>query len=166
MKSRLDLPPVPLHEDVLFRRLVTAASAAGMGGVVGSLATVRQGPHGFEFHWTALAIPGFVAGALIACLYWAMIFRFSARAGSQRGRRWIAVASVLLMGLAVGAFLYPIRFIPEQKRGEVIIGLAAAVTVLGGIGYLIHTIVGWLEQDDAEAAEQERSEDPSSTDEG
>lgn len=160
MKSPPDLPPVPLHEDVTFRRILMAASAAGMGGVVASLTTVRQGPHGFEFHWTALAIPGFAAGALVACLYWAMIFRFSARASSRRGRRWITTASVLLIVLAVGAFLYPIRFIPEQKRGEVIIGLSAAVVVLGGIGYIIHTIVRWLEQDDAEAAERQRSEEP------
>lgn len=134
-----------------------AASALGMGGVVASLATVRQGPYGFEFHWTPLAIPGFVAGALIGCLYWALIFRFSARTGSRSGRRSILAASLVLMGLALVAFLYPIRFIPDEKRGEVIIGLSAAIVVLGGIGYVIHTLVQWLEQDDAEAAERERS---------
>jgi len=155
MKASPDNPPVPLHEDATFRGLVMAASALGMGGMVASLATVRQGPHGFEFHWTALAIPGFVAGALIGCLYWAMIFRFSARSGAHGGRRPVAIASAFLLVLAMAVFLYPIRFIPDQKRGDVIVGLAAAIVVLGGIGFLIHTIVRWLEQDDAEAAERE-----------
>lgn len=135
------------------------SSAAGMGGVVASLTTLRQGSYGFEFHWTNLAIPAFVAGALISSLYWAMIFRYSARAGSTRGRRWIVSASVTLLGLAVVAFLYPIRFIPDQKRGDVIVGLAAAVVVLGGIGFLIHTIVGWLEQDTRENAAEEQGRD-------
>jgi len=139
--------PVPLHEDTAFRTLVMLGSAAGMGGMVASLTTLKQGPYGFEFHWSNLAIPGFVAGALISCLYWAMIFRYSARAGSASGRRFVGIASMTLLALAVVAFLYPIRFIPEQKRGDVIVGLAGAIVVLGGIGYLIHTIVSWLEQD-------------------
>ncbi len=139
--------PVPLHEDNTFRAMVMAGSAAGMGGMVASLTTLKQGPYGFEFHWSNLAIPGFVAGALISCLYWAMIFRYSARSGSASGRRFVGIASMTLLALAVVAFLYPIRFIPDQKRGDVIVGLSGAIVVLGGIGYLIHTIVSWLEQD-------------------
>ncbi len=126
------------------------ASAAGMGGVVASLTTLRQGPYGFEFHWSNLAIPGFVAGALISCLYWALIFRFSTRMGSTGGRRSIVIASLTLLALAMVAFLYPIRFIPDEKRGDVIVGLSAAIVVLGGIGFVIHTIVRWLEQDGEE----------------
>lgn len=137
----------------MFRALVMLASAVGMGGVVASLTTLRQGPFGFEFHWTSLAIPAFVAGALVACGYWALIFRYSSRAGSVGGRRWIGGASIVLLLMAVVAFLYPIRFIPEQKRGDVIIGLSAAVVVLSGIGYLIHTIVKWLDQDAGETGD-------------
>lgn len=150
MKVTPSPAPVPLHEDKTFRLLVMLASAAGMGGVVASLTTLRKGPYGFEFHWTNLAIPGFVAGALISCLYWALIFRFSSRIGSAGGRRSIVIASVTLLVLALVAFLYPIRFIPDDKRGDVIIGLSSAIVVLGGIGFGIHTIVRWLEQDSEE----------------
>ncbi|MFO1458834.1 MAG: hypothetical protein U1G08_05450 [Verrucomicrobiota bacterium] len=150
MKPTPSSPPVPLHEDSTFRVLVMLASAVGMGGVVASLTTLKQGQYGFEFHWTNLAIPGFFAGAIIACIYWLMIFRFSARSASGGGRRPIVIASFALLGASIVAFLYPVRFIPEQKRGDVIIGLSAAIVVLSGIGYLIHTIVRWLDQDGEE----------------
>jgi hypothetical protein len=55
------------------------------------------------------------------------------------------------MLLAILSFLYPIRFIPAARRTDVLIGLALAVLVLGTIGYIIHTMVRWLEQDSADA---------------
>jgi hypothetical protein len=59
------------------------------------------------------------------------------------------------------AFLYPVRFIPHQKRADVVVGLSLAVLVLSTIGYMVYTIVHWLEQE-SESAEDE---EPKSKDE-
>lgn len=125
------------------------SSALGMGGVVSSLTLLGRGPHGFEFHWTNLAIPAFVLGALISTGYWWIVFRMSSQT-TRGGPRFLGLASLVMIVLALIAFLYPVRFIPQQKRADVIIGLAVAVFVLGTIGYIIHTIVRWLEQESEE----------------
>ena len=122
------------------------SSALGMGGVISSLTLLSSGPHGFEFHWTNLAYPAFALGCLISTGYWWIVFRMTSRSNPS-SLRFLALASGGMIVFAVAAFLYPIRFIPQQKRSDVIIGLAAAVLVLGTIGYIIHSIVRWLEED-------------------
>ncbi|HRI12237.1 MAG TPA: hypothetical protein PLX89_04455 [Verrucomicrobiota bacterium] len=141
------LPPVPLHEDPLFRRLVMVASGAAMGGVIASLTLLQKGPVGFAFHWTYLALPAFVLGVVVSTLYWRIVFRYSAGAAAGAGRRILFTASLIMLVLGVVAFLYPVRFIPQQKRADVVIGLSVAVFALSTIGYMIHTIVRWLEQE-------------------
>jgi hypothetical protein len=73
----------------------------------------------------------------------------TARSG-RLGPGFLSTASAAVMVLAILAFLYPIRFIPAAKRTDVVIGLSLAVLVLGTIGYIIHTMVRWLEQESAE----------------
>lgn len=143
----------------MFRGLVMVSSGLGFGGVVGSLTLLQDGPYGFEFHWSSWAIPGFFLGAVVSTIYWWFVFHFSARSALGAGRRTIYALSGVLLFLSLLAFLYPVRFIPAAKRGDVIIGLTAAIVVLGTIGYLIRTIVRWLEQDTAEA-EDDPPEDP------
>ena len=147
MKSAPDQPPVPLHQDPAFRALVMVSSALGLGCMVSSLTLLDHGPYGFEFHWSNLAIPAFLFGALVSSAYWWLVFRFTASSAVGGGRRLMISASVILLVLAVVAFLYPARFIPADKRTDVMIGLGAAFVVLGSIAYVIHTIVRWLDQD-------------------
>lgn len=143
-------PPVPVHEDPRFRFLVMASSALGLGGMLASLTFLDRGPHGFEFHWSPLALPAFALGILLSSAYWWLVFRMTARSG-RLGPGILTAASGAVMLLAILAFLYPIRFIPAAKRTDVVIGLSLAVLVLGTIGYIIHTMVRWLEQDSADA---------------
>jgi len=141
--------PVPLHEDRLFRAFVMISSALGIGGVVSSLTLLSSGPNGFEFHWSNLALPAFLIGALLSTGYWWIVFRMSSRS-TVAEQKFLTIASILMLVLGVVAFLYPIRFIPQQKRADVIIGLSAAILVLGTIGYIIYSLVHWLEQDSEE----------------
>lgn len=148
MKVPQSQPPVPLHEDLRFRFLVMAASALGLGAMLASLTFLDKGPHGFEFHWSPLALPAFALGIILSSAYWWIVFRMTNRPG-QLGAGFLTGASAAVMVLAILAFLYPIRFIPAAKRADVVIGLSLAVLVLGTIGYIIHTMVRWLEQESA-----------------
>lgn len=141
--------PVPLHEDPWFRFLVMASSGVGFGGMLASLTFLDKGPHGFEFHWSPLALPAFALGILLSSAYWWIVFRMTNRPG-QLGTGFLTASSGAVMLLAILSFLYPIRFIPAARRTDVLIGLALAVLVLGTIGYIIHTMVRWLEQDSAD----------------
>ncbi|MEN9732055.1 MAG: hypothetical protein RLZ45_50 [Verrucomicrobiota bacterium] len=149
MKPPQPNAPVPLHEDPRFRFLVMSASALGLGGMLASLTFLDKGPHGFEFHWSSLALPAFALGIVLSSAYWWIVFRMTARSG-RLGPGFLTTASAAVMVLAILAFLYPIRFIPAAKRTDVVIGLTLAVLVLGTIGYIIHTMVRWLEQESAE----------------
>jgi hypothetical protein len=149
MRTSNPQTPVPLHEDLRFRFLVMAASALGLGGMLASLTFLDKGPHGFEFHWSPLALPAFALGIVLSSAYWWIVFRMTARSG-RLGPGFLTSASAGVMVLAILAFLYPIRFIPAAKRTDVVIGLSLAVLVLGTIGYIIHTMVRWLEQESAE----------------
>ena len=149
MKPPQPNAPVPLHEDPRFRFLVMSASALGLGGMLASLTFLDKGPHGFEFHWSPLALPAFALGIVLSSAYWWIVFRMTNRPG-HLGAGFLTAASGAVMLLAILAFLSPIRFIPAARRTDVLIGLALAVFVLGTIGYIIHTMVRWLEQDSAD----------------
>jgi hypothetical protein len=158
MKPPQPNAPVPLHEDPRFRFLVMAASALGFGGMLASLTFLDKGPHGFQFHWSPLALPAFALGIVLSSAYWRIVFRMTARSG-RLGPGFLTTASAAVMVLAILAFLYPIRFIPAAKRTDVVIGLSFAILVLGTIGYIIHTMVRWLEQESAEAPPEEPTGD-------
>ncbi len=131
------------------------SSALGAGCVIASLTIVRRGPAGLDFSWSNWAIPAFGLGALIAIGFWRLVFRLGSRGGDEvASRRKLLVASVGLMLVAFGAFVYPLRFVAPERRQDVLIGLGVAIVVLSAVGLLIRTVVKWLESDS--------DEDPSS----
>ena len=66
------------------------------------------------------------------------------------------VAGVLLL-VALGCFLFPLRLVSPAKRLEVIFGMVFAFVVLSGMGWLIYQTIRWVE--DASRAEEERTDD-------
>lgn len=139
--------PDPLERNPMFRGVVVGSSALGMGALLASLTVVRHGEAGLEFHWSWLAVAAFVAGAALAAGFWRLVFHWSAARDHAANRRKVMLASGLLLVLAVAAFLYPLRFVAAERRNDVLIGLAVAVLVLSVVGFLIRTIVRWLEED-------------------
>lgn len=140
--------PASLDHDLGFRVVMVGSSALGSGALLASLTVIRQGRLGIEFVWSNLAIPAFLLGALLCCGFWWLVFRLEARQGDeQRQRRRLLVASAALLLLAFGAFIYPMRFVVPERRTDVLIGLGAAIAVLSVVGFMIRTVVKWLEEE-------------------
>lgn len=130
-----------------FRRFVTIGSALGAMGMCGSLAMLTCGDQGFEFHWRSFVPFVAAAGAAVSWAFWRVVFRLIDQAVETAAawrRLWIAVA--IIMAFAFAAFLYPIRCVSAEVRGDVLIGLFAAVAVLSFAGWALRSLVRAFER--------------------
>jgi hypothetical protein len=54
------------------------------------------------------------------------------------------------------SFLYPIQFVPAEKRWDVLVGLFLAVLILSGIGFVLWRIRNFLEADLKRSEDEEQ----------
>jgi hypothetical protein len=127
--------------------LAGAATALAFGVMVASLFIIQQGPNGLVFRLTTLAVIAFLVAAPAGWFYWRLIARMATeRAPEQRRKKFIVFSAGLLL-VGVFAFLYPLKFIPQEKRRDVFIGLALAFSCIGGVGVVMWKVRNFLEAD-------------------
>ncbi len=137
-------------------RLVGVASGLAFGGMVASLFAVKSTPGGLVFELNAGAVISFVVCAVIAWFYWRVVERMAMGAAPQQRRRRFKLFSAGLLLVGVISFLYPLKFIPEEKRKDVFIGLALAIGVLSGVGYVMCHVKKFLEADEKRTEDEDR----------
>ena len=74
----------------------------------------------------------------------------------QRRKKFIAF-SIGLVLVGIISFLYPLKFIAAEKRKDVFIGLALAMAVLSGVGFVMWKVRGFLEADLKRTEQEEDS---------
>ena len=122
-------------------------TALGFGCAAASLQALRASPTGFSFHVSSLALLAFMVGAAAVFACWKIILNRSAN-HRQKTLRFGVGLGLLLLG--VGAFLYPLRFVPRDKFPDLFIGLVTAVCALSiGAGILL-LISRFFESDERE----------------
>ena len=99
----------------------------------------------------------FGAGVVAGWLYWRaagrMILFANRPAGAAEAdqarllRRKFAWLSAVLGVAALGALVYPLRFVPREKLADIATGLGAAFLVLALIGFVIWRVKGFLDAD-------------------
>lgn len=139
-----------LERSPLLRGVVIASSSLGMGTLLASLTLLRQSEAGVQWQWSNFAVPAFALGAVVAALYWAMVFRLGTGNDGRASRLLLYSTSVILLLLAVGILLYPLRFVSAEKRHDVLVGLAVAACALSVVGFMLRTVVRMLEEEDTE----------------
>lgn len=113
-----------------------------------SLAVLKPTDHGFEFKWSPYAPVAFATGAALAWAYWRLVFRLALReADPVLSARRLKQAVIGLLALGVLTFLYPLRYVAEERRTDVLIGLGAAIVALSGVGWMVRTVVVMLESE-------------------
>ena len=145
-----------MHSKAPFlRRVVVVSSALALGGMLGSLGVVGRDLEGlkFEFHWSVPIL--FAVGAVLAVLFWRVIFQFDAGASVGKNKLLKLSGGTLLL-IAFGCFLFPLRLVSEAKRLEVIWGLSSALVVLSGFGWIIFNTIQWVEASSRD--EEQRAE--------
>jgi hypothetical protein len=58
--------------------------------------------------------------------------------------------------VGVVSFLYPMKFIPGEKRRDVFIGLALAIGCIGGVGFVMWKVRNFLEADLKHSEEEDQ----------
>jgi drug/metabolite transporter (DMT)-like permease len=140
--------PAPGDSSTIFRIAGIGASLA-FGGMVATLFAVKPIPHGhgLTFVVTVPAVIAFVVAALCAWFYWRMVERMALDAAPEQRRKKFVLFSAGLGVIGIVSFLYPIKFVPEEKQKDVFIGLALAVGVLSGVGFVLLRVKKFLDAD-------------------
>jgi hypothetical protein len=140
------------QDSALFRIAGVGASVA-FGAMVASLFALRSTTAGLVFEVNALAVIAFVVSAVMAWFYWRLIARMAGETSPEQRKKKFVVFSIALLVVGAFAFVYPLRFIPEEKRADVFTGLALAIAVLTGVGFVMRVVINFL------AADQKHTED-------
>ncbi len=120
-------------------KIVLGSTTLGLGFMAATLEALRPSAAGFAFKVSAWTFVAFAMGLAAGLLYWKL------EAGSRLVGR-IANAVLLLAGVA--GFLYPLRFVPEDKMTDIGIGLGLAVCALSLGGFLLWRLKRFFDKDD------------------
>jgi len=139
----------------LFRIAGVGASLA-FGAMVSSLFALKSRPDGFAFELNAITIVAFVAAAALGWFYWRMIARLATDRAPQPRKKKFVVFSIGLVLVGIVSFLYPLKFIPKEKRKDVFIGLALAAGCITGVGFVMMKVKKFLDADLKKSEEDDR----------
>src|SRR6266576_2759424 len=115
-------------------RIVGVGASLAFGAMVASLFALKSANGGLTFELNAGAVISFVAAAALGWFYWRMVARMAAeKAPQQRKKKKFVVFSVGLVLVGIVSFLYPLKFIPAEKRKDVFIGLTLATCCIVGV---------------------------------
>jgi len=137
-------------------RIAGIGAALAFGAMVASLFALKPVPDGFSFELNAGAVISFFLAALSVWFYWRMIARMSVeKAPAQRRKKFITFSFGLVI-IGVASFLYPLKFIPAEKRKDVFIGLALAAGCIAGVGLVMWKVKKFLDADLKRSEEEDR----------
>jgi len=128
-------------------RIMISGTAVAFGFLAASLQALRPNPAGFTFQVSLLTFLAFAVGVGIVFVFWKIILNRSGGARQKSLRFW---AELLLLFLGMGAFLYPLRFVPAEKLPEMLTGLITAACALSLMACLLVMMGRFLESDDRE----------------
>ena len=138
-------------------RIAGVGASLAFGAMVASLFALKPVPDGLSFELNAGVVISFIAAAAFAWLYWRMVTRMAAdKAPEQRKKKFI-VFSMGLVLVGIVSFLYPVKFIPAEKRQDVIIVLALAIGCVTGVGLVMWKVKRFLDADLRRSEEEGRS---------
>lgn len=140
------MPTETKNERDVFRIMIWG-SAVSFGFLAAALQALRPNPAGFTFQVSALTFFAFVLGVGMGFAFWKVVLSRASGARQKSLRFW---AELLLVLLGMGAFLYPLRFVPREKLPEMFTGLVTAVCALSLLGCLLVMMGRFLESDDKE----------------
>lgn len=140
-------------------RIAGAGASLAFGAMVATLFALEPTPAGLMFVLNASAVVAFVIAAFFAWMYWRMVERMALEKVPASRKKKFIVFSIGLVLVGIVSFLYPMKFIPPEKRRDVFIGLALAVGCIFGVGVVMWKVRNFLEADLKKSEEDERSRD-------
>jgi hypothetical protein len=144
-----------LYHDQAFRKIVVASTSLGVSFMLvslGSLSISKSSGLQFTWHWPIILLV--VAGILWNRRFWRVIWQDT----SERGKvePLVHLSGMLLLGVL--AFIYPVRFVEQSYRTEILRGLLTAAAFLGTMIWLIYRLGrGFFQNEEAKTETSETS---------
>jgi hypothetical protein len=135
------IPVMPQPEAALGRGLfgiVLGSTALALGCMAAAIQALRQDAAGFTFHVSLGTFVAFALGTAAGLLYWKL---------AARSMLAVRLGTAVLVLAGVGGFLYPLRFVPANKRGDVAIGLVAASCAISLVAFLLWKLKRFFDAD-------------------
>jgi hypothetical protein len=155
--SQLNEQQKPDGTSALFRIAGVGASLA-FGSMVASLFALQPTREGFTFALNVGAIISFTVAATFTWFYWRMIARMASDRAPERRKKKFIVFSAGLILIGILSFLYPLKFIPKEKRKDVFVGLALAAACITGVGFVMMKVKRFLDADLKRSEEKQDGE--------
>jgi Sec-independent protein secretion pathway component TatC len=137
-------------------RLAGAGASIAFGAMVASLFALKSSPDGFSFELNIGAVLAFLIAAPFAWYYWRMVARMAVEKAPERRKRKFVIFSIGIVIVGVFSFLYPLKFIPAEKRQDVFIGLTLAAACITGVGVVMWKVMKFLDADLKKTEQEER----------
>ena len=122
-----------------FIKMASICTALSFGCVAALMESSRYGATGFTLQVTLGSFVAFAVGAFVGWFYWWLV---------AQNKKATRVASWLLGLGALATFLYPLRFIPKERRPEIALGLVLATAALSVVAFFLFRIKRFLEADE------------------
>jgi hypothetical protein len=127
-------------QDSGFVRIVVGSTGLGLALMLGTLAAVRvNGTQHYQFGWNWTVPIGMLAAFYGNSRFWKSVWEAQSNPSPGNKKKAIIHAAGLA-ALAIGAFLYPLRFIEADHLLAVARGLITAVIFLSILGTMIFKI--------------------------
>src|SRR5215216_5268199 len=97
-------------------RIAGIGASLAFGAMVASLFALKSANGGLTFELNAGAVISFVAAAAVGWFYWRMVARMAAEKAPEQRKKKFIVFSIGLVLVGIVSFLYPLKFIPAEKR--------------------------------------------------
>ncbi len=144
-----DSPAKTRASDALFRRMIIVATALSLAATYGWLACFdRQTDGNIYFHWRWNGLWWIFIGLGSSLYFWQKIWPPEKARAATRSEVVMGSAALVLPGLWWAVF--PLRFLSGQHFWDVVIGLAAAATVLTFGAWMVTRLIKAFERSDRE----------------
>jgi hypothetical protein len=142
-----------VFQDSGFIRIVVGSTGLGLALMVGSLAAVQvNGAQHYQFGWN-WTVPVWMLVAVYGNgRFWSSVWR-AQNDPTQKNKRSAIIHALGLATLAIGSFLYPLRFIETAHLLPVARGLATAVIFLSILAIILVQISHALTETEKAAKE-------------
>lgn len=148
MNTMSTVPDTAALEQPFLRRVIALATGLAFAGMLASLAVVDRGEAGrLVLHWHWAAVPLIALGLWLGWRFWGLLWAAESDP-SPVGRRRLIRFAIGLAAMAMFSFAYPMRFIQEERRNEVFLGLGLAILVLSAFGCLIWKTIQWVNENE------------------
>lgn len=138
-------------------RIAGVGASLAFGAMVATLFALKPVPDGLTFVLNVPTVVAFLVAAFVAWMYWRMVERMALeKAPAQRKKKFVVFSAGLVL-VGIISFLYPMKFIPEEKRRDVFIGLALAICCIVGVGLVMWKVRNFLEADLKHSEEEDHT---------